>query len=413
MFVLFVLFAIEPVAAEDSTGAAARIEPKNKVALVIGNTQYVNAVPLRNPANDANDVCVALQKLGFKTICKLDIATKRDFKDVIFEFTDKITPDTVAFFYFAGHGIQVDGVNYLIPTKAALRTKSDIEDESVQLNYLMSELEIRHAALNIFILDACRNNPFANPIRGYVPLLGMAAQFYAPQNSIVAMSTGNGQLSLDGDGRNGTFTKNLLQNIATPNQHVEDMLKAVSIGTRADARRMARQQDPQITISYGDKFCVAGCAGDTAPVDQELLKTKTAELNRLEATIRETKAKQAELDVQQATLLKKRTELDALRQSLERSTAQQEQLQRRQAEVARREHELDTLNADIQNSTAKLNELEAARTALQKKQEEIEQLRKSLAAQQASMDARDKEIRLRSITPQEKKPVPITVVPTF
>jgi uncharacterized caspase-like protein len=358
-------------------------------------------------------MCAALKKLGFDVICKLDIATKREFKDAIFEFTGKINPRTVALFYFAGHGVQVDGINYLIPVKAELRTKSDIEDEGVQVNYLMSELDARQAALNIFFLDACRNNPFANPVRGYVSMLGMASQLYAPRNSIIAMSTGAGQLSLDGDGRNGTFTKNLLENISIPRQSIEETLKAVSSGTRADASRFKRQQEPQITMSFSDRFCMAGCADPVPPVDDALLKAKTLELNRLQAAIAETKARQAELDTQQALLLKKRAELDTLKQGLTDVESRKEELQRRRAEVSQRERELDKLSADIKTSTDKYNELEAVRVSLQKKQEEVEQMRKSLALQQANIEAANKEIATRAVKPPENKAPPVTVVPTF
>lgn len=330
--------------------ASRTLEAESKVALVIGNARYANAPPLPNTGNDATDMCAALTKLGFEVICKRDLASKREFKDAIFEFTGKINPRSVALFYYAGHGLQVDGINYLIPTKAALRTKSDIEDESVQVNYLMSELEARQPALNIFFLDACRDNPLADPIRGYVPTLGLASQLFAPRNSIIAMATGAGQVSLDGVGRNGTFTSNLLAHIGTPRQSIEDMLKAVSSGTRADAGRLQRQQDPQITISFTDRFCLAGCADAAAlagSADGALLKATTAELNRLQATISETRARQAELDAQQALLLKKRAELDAL------------------------------------------------------------------ALQQARIDAEHKEIATRGIKPPEKKAPPPPVVPAF
>jgi uncharacterized caspase-like protein len=406
LFALLILLGLAP----------AKADTQAKVALVIGNTHYVNALPLVNPENDAKDMCAALTKLGFEVICKLDLASKREFKDAIYEFTGKINPHTVALFYFAGHGVQLDGVNYLIPTKAALRTKSDIEDESVQINYLMNELETRQAALNIFFLDACRNNPFANPIRGYVPMLGFASQLYAPPNSIIAMSTGAGQLSLDGKGRNGTFTKNLLLNIDKPNQPIEEMLKAVGMGTRAEANSFKRHQDPQIMMSFSDKFCMAGCGGNTSRQDEEQLKTRTAELSRLQTTIAETKAKQAELDAQQALLLKKRSELETLRNSLDNVQSKRAELERRQAEVAQRERELEKLNTDVKASTDKLNELESVRLALLKKQEEVDRIRKSLALQQASNEAVDKEIRTRAIQapdnkPSEKKPAPANFVP--
>lgn len=389
------------------------LEVESRVALVIGNASYAEAAPLKNPGNDAADMCAALKKLGFDVICKLDIATKREFKDAIYAFTGKITPRSVALFYFAGHGLQVEGVNYLIPVKAALRTRSDIEDESVQINYLMSELDARQAALNIFFLDACRDNPFANPIRGYVPMLGLASQLFAPRNSIIAMSTGAGQLSLDGDGRNGTFTKNLLAHLGTPQQSIEDTLKAASSGTRADARRLKRQQDPQITISFTDKFCLAGCRDGVPRLGDGELAARTAELDRLQATLAETRAKQAELDTQQALLLKRRAELDQLRQGFEHVESKKEELAKRSAEIAQRERELARLTDDIRLSTDKFNELEAVRQGLQRKQEEVERMRRTLAQQQAQVDAAREENATRSIKPSDKKtPVP-AVVPAF
>jgi uncharacterized caspase-like protein len=283
-----------------------------KVALVVGNAGYVNAAALPNALHDASDICSALRQLDFDVICKLNVASKRDFKDAIYQFTGKVDEKSVALFYYAGHGVQLDGLNYVIPINAALRTKSDIEDESLQINYLMNELETRHAALNLFVLDACRNNPFINPIRGYAPALGMASQLYAPQNSIIAMSTGPGQLSLDGAGRNGTFTKNLLAAILMPRQPVEDMLKVASRGTSADAKQLGQRQDPQITTSYSDKFCLAGCAVSTI-ANAGQLRQKAAELSNLQLTIAETVAQQAELEQQKAALLKQREEISRIR----------------------------------------------------------------------------------------------------
>jgi len=413
LLALLVFFGITHARGEPSNTADRILDAESKVALVIGNASYAEAVPLKNSGNDATDMCAALKKLGFDVICKLDIATKREFKDAVFEFTGKINQRTVALFYFAGHGLQVDGINYLIPVNARLRTRSDIEDESVQINYLMSELETRQAALNIFFLDACRDNPFSNPIRGYVPMMGLASQLYAPRNSIIAMSTGAGQMSLDGVGRNGTFTKNLLQQLPAPRRSIEEMLKAVGSGTRADASRLKLQQDPQVTISFTEKFCFGGCANAEPAPDDGQLAAKTAELDRLQATIVQTRAKQAELDSQQALLLAKRQELDKLRQGLDNVASRQEELQRRQAEVSQREREVLKLDHDLKISTEKFKELEAVRLGLQRKHEEVDQMRKSLALQQAKIEATNKEIATRAIKPPEKKAPPITVVPAF
>ncbi|WP_306392219.1 caspase family protein [Telluria beijingensis] len=413
LLALLAFLGMTHACAEPGSRAARVLDAESKIALVIGNARYVEAAPLKNSGNDATDMCAALKKLGFEVICKLDVASKREFKDAVFEFTGKINQRTVALFYYAGHGLQVDGINYLIPVNAQARTKTDIEDESIQINYLMSELETRQAALNIFFIDACRDNPFSNPIRGYVPMMGLASQLYAPRNSIITMSTGAGQTSFDGEGRNGTFTKNLLQHLPVPRQSIEEMLKAVGSGTRADASRVRLQQDPQITSSFTEKFCFGGCATAQPAPDDGLLAAKKAELDRLQATIAQTRAKQAELDAQQAQLLAKRQELDKLRQGLDNVASQQEELQRRQAEVSQREREVVRLDNELKASTEKFKELEAVRLGLQRKQEEVEQMRKSLALQQAKVEATNQELATRAIKPPEKKAPPISVVPAF
>jgi hypothetical protein len=277
----------------------------------------------------------------------------------------------------------------------------------------MSELEARQAALNIFFIDACRNSPLADPIRGYVPMNGMASQLYAPRNSIIAMSTGAGQLSLDGSGRNGTFTKNLLQHIGTPQLPIEDMLKAVSKGTRADANRVGLQQDPQTTVSFTEKFCLAGCDDGVTARQAELFKEKNAELSRLEASIADTKAKQVEVDTQQAALVKKRAELERLSQGLENTQLKQEEVARQRAILAQRELELTKLRTDIKTSTDQLVQLESVRANLMKKQDEVDRMRKSLTVQQASIDAAAKDIQTRAIRVPEQTAQPLTIVPAF
>jgi uncharacterized caspase-like protein len=401
---LLMMLSANGVSAADNKSS--RGEPP-KLALVVGNAAYANAVPLQNTVNDANDVCAELRKLDFQVICKTNIATKRDFKDAIFEFTGKINDQTVALFYYAGHGLQIDGLNYLVPTAAAMRTKGDIEDESVQINYLMNELEGRRAALNIFVLDACRNNPFINPVRGYAPALGLASQLYAPSNSIIAMSTGVGQLSLDGIGRNGTFTKNLLKFLPTPRQPIEEMFKAVSGGTSVDAKSLGYRQDPQLTTSFSGKFCLAGCGDKRVAGDAEL-NAKAAELDKLQAAIAQTKAKQDELAEQKAALLKKQAELDKLRTSVEHAQIGKGR------DPAQQKSAVASVNAELNASAAKLAEMESMKAALLQKQLELSKILDTLAVQQAGIDDRNKEIRMRKVeVPEEEKKKQLNILPVF
>jgi uncharacterized caspase-like protein len=370
-----------------------------KLALVIGNSAYKGALPLGNPANDAADMCTALRALDFEVICKVDVANKREFKNAIYEFTGRINSQTVALFFYAGHGLQMDGINYLLPTGATLRTKSDIEDETVQVNYLMLEMEGRRAALNIFLLDACRNDPFTSPIRGYVPQTGLASQLYMPNNSILAMSTGPGQYALDGTGRNSTFTRNLLKYMPTPRQTIEDMLKTASRGISEEATRLGYKQQPQITSSYSDRFCLTGCTDQAA--NNALLTSKAQEVESLERMIAQSKARQAELDQQRNALLKKQQELDKLQQSVD--SKQNNADARRQA---------NAISADIQQARAKGEELDAIKASLLKQQQELDKLRKAMATQQASMPP-NKEVQTRKVEPPPPPKQPITIVPSF
>ena len=373
-----------------------------KLALVIGNATYKGAIPLDNAANDANDICAALRAMNFEVICKVNVANKREFKDAIYEFTGKINAQTVALFFYAGHGLQMDGINYLLPTGATLRTKSDIEDETVQVNYLMLEMEGRRAALNIFLMDACRNNPLVSPIRGYVPQTGLASQLYMPNNSILAMSTGPGQEALDGVGRNGTFTKNLLKYLPTPRLTIEEMLKSVSRGTSEEAKRLGYKQQPQITTSYSERYCFTGCTDQAA--NKAMLSSKSQELDSLQQMIATSKAKQAELDEQRDALLKAQSELDKLRDSVDTKQT---------SASARKKAEADAINADIELAKAKGEELDAIKKALLKKQEELNQLRKALGTQQASAEPASNDIITRKIEPPPPPKQPITIVPSF
>ncbi len=408
---LFLFFSGTEVSAADRQDHAQRAGSGNdelrKVALVIGNAAYVNASPLANATNDAVDVCAALKKIDFDVICKTNIVSKREFKDAIYEFTGKVNEKSVALFYFAGHGVQIDGVNYLVPTKAALKTKSDIDDESVQINYLMSELEPREAALNIFLLDACRNNPFVTAIRGYAPTLGLASQLYAPRNSIIAMSTGPGQLSLDGDGRNGTFTKNILKFIPVQKQTVEDMLKAVSGETRVDAKKLGRKQYPQVTSSYTEKYCLAGCLDKKTAENEEQatrLKERQEELDRLQISIALAKERNKELEAQKNELMLRKKEFDKMKLDFENHKIQQGELhdvEQKKQESLRNQKNIDLIDAGKSDVVQKLSEIEAERNALLAKQKELGKLREELSAQQFYLNERNKKIQSR--ISEEKK----------
>ncbi len=203
------------------------ITTDKKVALVIGNSKYA-AAPLTNPENDAKAMAQALRESGFE-VMQYGNLTKREFEESVRAFGSKINRGGVALFFFAGHGMQVKGVNYLLPVGANIQKEADIEFEAVDAGRVMSEIESAGSRLNIVILDACRNNPF---VRGTRSAARGLAVMSAPSGTVVAYATGPGEVASDGDGKNGLYTQELLKNIREPNMKIEDVLKRTRISVK-------------------------------------------------------------------------------------------------------------------------------------------------------------------------------------
>lgn len=195
-----------------------------RLALVIGNGAYKKA-PLRNPVNDAYDMAEALRKIGFEVIHK-ENASQRSMENAIRDFGKLLRKGGVGLFYFAGHGIQVEGINYLIPVDARIESESDVKYECVDAGRVLGKMEDAGNDLNIVVLDACRDNPFARSFRSRSSGL---ARMDAPKGSLVAYATAPGSIAADGIGRNGVYTKHLLDNMKIPGLTVEQVLKRTRI----------------------------------------------------------------------------------------------------------------------------------------------------------------------------------------
>ncbi len=192
------------------------------MALVIGNASYKTG-PLKNPVNDARAMAAALRGLGFEVLTAENVGRKAMLQKLR-EYRDTLRPDSVGLFYYAGHGIQVKGQNYLIPVDAAVGSEAEIDEESVNLAHLLDRLEEAKNSINIVILDACRDNPFARSFRSASRGL---AQVDAPTGTLIAYATAPGRTASDGDGANGTYTEEMLRVLKTPGLKVEDVLKRV------------------------------------------------------------------------------------------------------------------------------------------------------------------------------------------
>ena len=200
-----------------------------RLALIVGNAKYpVN--PLRNAVNDASDMHEALKKLGFETQL-LTNATFEQMEDAIDAFSRKLRQGGVGLFYYAGHGVQIDGQNYLIPVDAPLQSVAMVKYRSVSANGLRERMADAGNELNIIILDACRENVLMREARSVQRGLAI---IQAAQGSLIAYATAPGDVALDGSERerNGVYTKYLLRYITQKGLPVEDLFKRVRIGVK-------------------------------------------------------------------------------------------------------------------------------------------------------------------------------------
>ena len=204
----------------------------DRLALVIGNNAYP-AAQLKNPVNDAEDMGKALSSVGFKVTLHKN-ADRRTMEESIRSFGRQLKSGGVGLFYYSGHGMQVEGRNYLIPVNARIESEADIKYEAVDAGLVLGKMEDAGNQLNIVILDACRNNPYSRSFRNAATGL---ARMDAPTGSLIAYSTAPGSVAADGTERNGTFTKHLIRHLATPNLTIEQVLKRVRVDVAAETNQ--------------------------------------------------------------------------------------------------------------------------------------------------------------------------------
>lgn len=210
LMILCCLFSFAQ-AAEDRNLVRQPVAANGKrIALIIGNGDYRSAdlKKLANPANDADDMASALRGFGFEVLAYKNLE-RRKMKDVIADFGRQAGNAEAALFYFAGHGIQIKGQNYLMPVDAVVRSEADVEDEGINVNYPLGEMEGARARVNLVVLDACRNNDFSGRFRSGGSR-GLATPASIPKGTVVVYATDPGNVASDGTGRNGLFTEGML-----------------------------------------------------------------------------------------------------------------------------------------------------------------------------------------------------------
>ena len=227
---------------------------ETRIALVIGNSVYKTVTVLPNPANDAKAFTELLQAAQFEVHQAPDLS-QADMRRAIREFAEIVTqkgPDTVSLIYYAGHGLQVEGENYLVPIDADIKRESDVAIEAVRLNDLMTALASTPSKTRIVILDACRNNPFSEIKRATGRGLAIVD---APTGSVVSYSTAPGMEARDGAGDNSPFTAALVEIAREPNLPVEQAFKKVRLAVH---KTTEGQQTPWESSSLTSDFSFFG-----------------------------------------------------------------------------------------------------------------------------------------------------------
>jgi len=263
-----------------TVAAPAFSEPR--VALVIGNSAYQGDLPaLPNPANDAKLMAKTLKSIGFDVV-EAEDASQDEMKKAIAEFSDKLTAagkEGTGLFFYAGHGLQVAGENYLIPVDAKIKSERDVDLVSVSASTVMKQMEFAESAVNIIILDACRNNPLGGDARSLSR--GLAKIETAPRGSFIAYSTAPGSTAADGDGANSPYTTALAETITEPGLSIADVFQEVRTKVLAST---GNEQTPWDSSSLTGRFYfktpdTTQTASLTPPpaatsADEEALKTE-------------------------------------------------------------------------------------------------------------------------------------------
>ena len=321
---------------------------EKRVALVIGNSAYVNSSPLANPANDAAEIAKALTEAGFQVIAGLDL-DKRGFDGKVRDFARTLSGADVALFYYAGHALQVSGRNYLVPIDASMQGERDLDFEAVGVDFVLRQMEIeRENKTNLVFLDACRDNPLARNLARSMGTRSASigqglAQVQTGVGTFIAYSTQPGNVALDGTGSNSPFTTALVKGVRETGRN----LTSVMIDVRKDV--LAATNGKQVPWDHssltGDFYFHLAAAPGAAlakpgvPTDSELQQR----LRQLEDELKRKSDPEQTAKVVELAQAKER-----LRQLIEANRDDQQRIFEVQRERARSGSELSTEVGRIQ-----------------------------------------------------------------
>ncbi len=258
---LFILALLNSPAAKPADRAVNVVQTVGKrVALVVGMSKYQNIHALENPKNDARLIAKTLKDLGFELVgggAQLDL-NKPGFDRAVNAFGKQLAGADVAFFYYAGHGLQVRGANWLVPVDANPVNETDLDFQMVDVQLVLKQMEAAGTKLNLVVLDACRNNPFGG--RGLRATSGGLAQMQAPEGTLISYATQPGNVAQDGAGADSPYTLALAETLNTPGMEVRNVFNQVGVKVK---KATSGTQQPWLASSPidGDFYFTGGQAG--------------------------------------------------------------------------------------------------------------------------------------------------------
>ncbi len=394
-----------------------------RVALVIGNSAYTHATPLRNPKHDAEAIAAVLEKLGFEVVKGVDL-TYAGMRERLRDFAYKLEGAEVSLLFYAGHGLQVHGHNYLAPVDARLKKELDLEFEAMKLSTILAQME-RASQTNLVFLDACRDNPLARNLARTMGTRSASvgrglARIESGVGTLIAFATQPGNVALDGEGRNSPFTAALVEHIETPGLDVALVMRRVRQGV---IERTKGAQVPWNNSSLTGSFMfkdapVEALKDNGRAVEMAMWLTASAtdseqgyklylerypdgaragdakiKLAAIGERVKRAEAERKTLQAERARLAKERKEFAKRLEELEaqaKARAEKAMAEQRKEKDARAER--DRLAKERDDYQAKLEKLEAAAEALAAQVEANAKERKVAAlATDTPGDARDAE----------------------
>jgi uncharacterized caspase-like protein len=372
-------------AAEPARNAAPRraeYPQEQRVALVIGNAAYAGA-PLKNPVNDARIIAAKLQTVGFEVMLKENV-TVRQIGRIFTEFRSKLHPGGVALFYYAGHGLQIKGSNYLPAVDADIASELDVPLQSIELTKLLDLLDDAKTGVNLVFLDACRNNPFVRSFRSASTGL---AKVVAPSGTLISYATRPGSVAADGERGNGLYTTHLVQQIGADDIPIESVLKRVASAVKRESKGF---QEPWMEGNIEGEFFFR--------------TAETREAERREAERLATERREAERRESEKLAAEKR---EAERRETERLAAEKREADRKATEqliaakVQEAQRDIELRAAAQREADRKAAEQRELARLAQEKQE-----REKAAAQGKAAPAGAPPRQVASVTPMPERIAP-------